>query len=70
MTKLQTLLIELNLNINLFIFIEKGPKCLLAVSDLYLRIITIEEEINGVKCAESFSATVKMGKCAMWCIVL
>ena len=39
------------------------------MSDLYLRIVTIEEEINGVKCAESFSATVKMGECVKLCCI-
>ena len=68
------------LKYNLIIFIElslfKGPKCLLAVSDLYHRIVGIEEEIYGDKCAESFSATVKMGECVvecyevMWCGVV
>ena len=68
------------LKYNLINFIElslfEGPKCLLAVSDLYHRIVVIEEEINGEKCAESFSATVKMGECVvecyevMWCGVV
>lgn len=40
---------------------------MLAVSDLYHRIVGIEEEIYGEKCAESFSATVKMGECVVEC---